>query len=215
MDKESKRKKEELKNRLKRLNRHSKIFNQKQKIKLCDINHIIIAICVFIIGVSISIFLLSENAKSNGTSATLIMSFLVFSYGYFQFEQNRKEAEKKRIINLKLNAYREIMGKCDAITQDSYSICFEYITNEKDGYSPNVILQRMILDQKIRSLNIIIDYYQSIIKINIKTEHYKHFIGLVNIIALSQDNSVFNEEIISSLVQLKVDLDCSLISTFK
>lgn len=202
----------------KELNKIDKKFKKREHNlwlnKLKGIKHIIISLLILLSGVLVFI-ILPVTYFNNGTSATIFLSTLAVAFSYYQYVQNKIDTKVHTNLKLKLNAYNHIMSKCDDITQDCYSVCFEYVVSGANGIDPNIIRTRMIIDQKIKSLNQIVDYYNCILKLNITSKSYNEFIKYIQMIATNIDDDMFNnDKLFQDLVDYKVDLDCSLITIF-
>lgn len=180
--------------------------------------YIWIAIGILSLGITIGIFVAISFKGTEGIlgiSSSIILSFLAVAFSYYQYVQNKIDTKIDTNLKLKLNAYNHIMSKCDDLTQDCYSVCFEYVVSGSKGIDPNIIRTRMIIDQKIKSLNQIVDYYNCILKLNITSKSYNEFIEFIQMIATNIDDDMFdNDKLFQDLVTYKVNLDCSLITIF-
>jgi len=148
------------------------------------------AFAIFSIGISIATLTslyLTKSKEFDGTTATIIMTFLVIAYTYFQYHISEIETEKRRINDLKLLAYKDIIKECNDLITDCNLICLNYLIDKrenKDIKTPLILNKEALfistnLSQKRKSFEQNIEFYERLLNIQIDFSEYHNLKVLI------------------------------------
>lgn len=139
---------------------------------------------IFSIGISIatlSSLYLTNNKEFDGTSVSIIMTFLVLAYTYFQYQtgeieaekrekENQKQTEIRRLNDIKLSVYNQLISQSNIILEDCSKLLIDInpklSEDAKDIFSHIAVT----INAKFNRIEIDIDNFNKLLNTNISME---------------------------------------------
>lgn len=198
--------------------------------------HIWIAIGILVSGILIGIasaIIFKSLEGIYGISSSIVLSFLAFSFSYFQFYQNKYESEirdlenKKQIAerieydkvqarirrsnDLKLATYKDIVNECNLLITKANDVLFVYINIFNNPNFKEGIKLKMNIPHNVFAFIKLINFYEDLLKISLGTTNYNRIAELIMTIIKSKDTTkMIFEEYYNQLNTLKFDFNKEL-----
>lgn len=166
-------------------------------------------------------------------SSSIVLSFLAIAFSYYQFYQNKYEAERRDIENkkqveerieydkaqarirrsndLKLATYKDIVNECNKLITKANDILFVYINIFNNPNFKEGIKLKMNMPHNVDAFIKLINFYEDLLKICLNTTNYNRIAELImTIIKSNETTKKLYEDYYNQLNTLKFEFNKEL-----